>query len=41
MGCGITWADKGAPRGAEAAMGCVELAIITMKKTLKELKIWK
>ena len=29
----ITWADRVAPRGAEAAAGCKELAIFTAKKT--------
>ena len=33
MVCGIIWADRVAPRGAEAAVGCEELAIVTMKKT--------
>ena len=33
---GIIWADRVAPRGTEAATGCEELAIVTMKKTHKE-----
>ena len=36
MVCGIIWADKVAPRGAEAAAGCEELAIVTKKKTCKK-----
>ena len=33
MVCGIIWADRIALRGEEAAEGCKELAIVTMKKT--------
>ena len=36
MVCRIIWADRVAPRGAEAAMGCEELAIVTTKKTHKK-----
>ena len=36
MVCRIIWADRVAPRGAEAAEGCEELAIVSMKKTCKK-----
>ena len=36
MVCGIIWADRVAPRGAEAAVGCKKLAIVTTKKTYKK-----
>ena len=36
MVCGLIWADGVAPRGAEAAIGCRELAVVTTKKTHKE-----
>ena len=36
MVCGIIWADKVAPRGAEAAAGCKELASDTTKITYKK-----
>ena len=32
----IIWADGVAPRVVEAAIGCRELSIVTMKKTHKE-----
>ena len=34
MVCGIIWVDRVAPRGVEAAVGCKELAIVTMKKKI-------
>ena len=36
MVCRIIWEDGVAPRGAEAAMGCRELAIVTAKKAYKK-----
>ena len=33
MVCGIVWADGVAPRGAGAAVGYKELAIVTIKNT--------
>ena len=40
MVCRIIWADRVAPRGAEAATGCEELAIVTTKKKqVKKIQI--
>ena len=36
MVCGIIWADRVGPKGAEAVMGCEELAIVTTKKDTQE-----
>ena len=37
--CRIIWADGLAPRGAEAAIGCEKLAIVTMKKNVRKIQI--
>ena len=36
MVCSIIWTDGVAPRGEEVAVGCKELAIVTMKKACKK-----
>ena len=37
MVCRIIWADGVAPRGTKSAIYCKELAIVTAKKTCKEI----
>ena len=39
MVCGIIWADRVASKGSEAATGCKELAIVTIKKHVKKTQI--
>ena len=39
MVCRIIWTDRVVTRGTEAAVGCEELAIVTIKKTYKKIQI--